>query len=132
LDKGEVMTWQKELNEKRVKDKAWYGCIAPDGWKDIVLKADEMFAHIDPNYQIFQIKEKFGTLRYYFGSTHEYDSIEYSIMRAIEVWAERRSESTCESCGKYGELRTERYWIVTLCDTCNEERAHEQPNNSDN
>jgi len=117
------VTWQEELNRKRVKDKAWYGCIAPDGWKDIVLKADEMLAHIDPDYQIFQIKEKFGTLRYYFGSNHDFDSVEYDIMRAIEVWAEQRSQWTCESCGKFGELRTDRYWIVTLCDTCNEERT---------
>lgn len=116
------MTWQKELNDKRVKAKGWYGCIAPDGWKEIVLKADNMLAHIDPDYEIYQIKEKFGTLRYYFGSRYAHSTIQAQIMNAITTWAEHRSQYVCESCGKWGELRDERHWIVTLCDTCNEER----------
>lgn len=116
----ENKTWQQELNDKRLAEGGWYGCIAPDGWKDIVLKADNMLAHIDPDYKIMQIKEKFGTLRYYFGSNLEYYSVEHDIMHAIEVWAEQRSANTCEVCGKFGELRTDRYWIVTLCDDCND------------
>jgi hypothetical protein len=122
MDKGKIMTWQQELNDKRLKTKGWYGCIAPDGWKEIVLRADSMLAHIDPDYQIHQIKEKFGTLRYYFGSKYAYDTVQGQIMNAITTWAEHRSQYTCEACGKFGELRTERYWIVTLCDTCDEER----------
>lgn len=118
----ENKTWQQELNDKRLAEGGWYGCVAPDGWKDIVLKADKMLAHIDPGYQIQQIKEKYGTLRYYFGTNHEYGSVEYEIMSAIETWAEQRSANTCEVCGKFGELRTDRYWIVTLCDDCNDAR----------
>jgi hypothetical protein len=109
--------WQDELNSKRLKTRGWYGCIAPDGWKDIVLKADEMLSFIDPDYEIHQIKEKFGTLRYYYGSTVTHGSVQSDIMRAIETWAERRSAFTCETCGKFGELR-ELSWIRTLCDEC--------------
>jgi hypothetical protein len=109
--------WQDELNAKRLKTRGWYGCIAPDGWKDIVLKADEMLSFIDPDYEIHQIKEKFGTLRYYYGSTVTYGSVQSDIMRAIETWAESRSAFTCETCGKFGELR-ELSWIRTLCDEC--------------
>lgn len=112
-------SWQEELNAKRLKTRGWYGCIAPDGWKDIVLKADEMLGFIDPDYEIHQIKEKFGTLRYYFGTTKS--GVESDIMYAIERWAESRSASTCESCGKFGELRGDS-WVVTLCDSCDEER----------
>jgi DNA-directed RNA polymerase subunit RPC12/RpoP len=121
----EEQSWQEELNAKRLKTKGWYGCIAPDGWKDIVLKADEMLAFIDPDYEIHQIKEKFGTLRYYFGTTKKYETIESNIMYAIERWAEAASANTCEQCGKHGELRTETYYIVTLCDDCNEKRLEE-------
>ena len=121
VEKNPETTWQEELNNKR-KSEGYYGCIAPDGWKEIVLKADEMLSYIDPDYKIAQIKEKFGTLRYYFDSKYRYNTTQGEIMNAITVWAERRSETTCESCGKWGELRDERYWIVTLCDTCNEER----------
>jgi hypothetical protein len=118
----EEQSWQQELNAKRVKTSGWYGCIAPDGWKDIILKADEMFAFIDPDYEIHQIKEKFGTLRYYFATTKKYETIEYDIMEAIERWAESCSASTCESCGKYGQIRNDTYWIVTLCEDCNIKR----------
>jgi hypothetical protein len=121
----EKKTWQEELNDKRLAEGGWYGCAAPDGWKDIVLRADKMLSHIDPDYKIHQIKEKWGTLRYYFGHNFEYESVEAGIMRAIETWAEQRSANTCEQCGKFGELRTDSYYIVTLCDTCHESREAE-------
>lgn len=111
------MSWQEELNAKRLKSQGWYGCIAPDGWKDLVLHTDEMLAYIDPNYEIHQIKEKFGTLRYYFGSNFEYGTIQGSIMNAITRAAESRSAYLCEVCGKYGEIR-DGAWIRTLCDEC--------------
>ena len=110
------MRWQDELNAKRLKTKGWYGCIAPDGWKDIVLKADAMLAYIDPDYEIHQIKEKFGTLRYYFGTTTEYDSIQYRIMEAITESAEAKSARVCEVCGKWGEIDWEQSWVRTLCE----------------
>lgn len=110
-----MSSWQEELNAKRLKTTGWYGCIAPDGWKDIVEKADRMLAHIDPEYEIHQIKEKFGTLRYYFSTKFPYGSIEQSIMDSIVLAAETRSSRTCEQCGKYGEVR-DLNWIRTLCD----------------
>lgn len=36
-----------------------------DGWMPIVLEAHEKFLALDPDYEINQIKEKFGGLRYY-------------------------------------------------------------------
>jgi hypothetical protein len=110
------VSWQEELNTNRLKTKGWYGCIAPDGWKDIVLETDEMLAYIDPDYEIHQIKEKFGTLRYYYGSEHNFSSIQGKIMYAITQAAEARSSRTCEVCGKYGELDTSKYYIRTLCE----------------
>lgn len=81
------MTWQDELTKKRC-DKPYGAYDAPDRWKDIILKTDEMLAYIDPNYKINQIKEKFGGLRYYFESDYEYDSTQHKIMDAIVRWAE--------------------------------------------
>jgi hypothetical protein len=111
------MIWQEELNQRRLKTRGWYGCIAPDGWKDIVLEADAMLVHIDPDYEIHQIKEKFGTLRYYFGSNKKLGEIESDIMYAIVGYAEAKSSRTCERCGSYGEIRDGNY-IRTLCDKC--------------
>jgi hypothetical protein len=38
----------------------------PEDWFPFVIKCHEELLAIDPNYKIFQIKEKFGGLRYYF------------------------------------------------------------------
>ncbi len=110
------MSWQEDLNTKRLRTRGWYGCIAPDGWQKIVEETDAMLAHIDPEYEIHQVKEKYGTLRYYFGTWHEPDTIESKIMNAIERAAEYRSSFTCQICGKSGETRWNLPWVQTLCD----------------
>ena len=95
--------------------------ICPDGWKQIVTKADTMLKFINPDYKIAQIKEKFGDLRYYIYAGDVSD-IEAEIMHAITGWAEGRSRHTCMECGKFGQTRDDHYWIVTLCDDCNVKR----------
>lgn len=110
------MGWQEELNERRLKTKGWYGCIAPDGWKKIVEETDAMLAHIDPDYEIHQVKEKFGTLRYYFGTNYASDTMEYKIMHAIERAAEYSSGFVCQICGTHGGTRWNLPWVQTLCD----------------
>ena len=53
------------LKEKFVPE--YYKSIDVDeGWYQIVVNCDKELIKIDPNYQIFQIKQKFGGLRYYF------------------------------------------------------------------
>lgn len=120
---SEEKSWQEELNEKRIKQKGWYGCIAPDGWKNLILQTDEMLSFIDPDYAICQVKEKFATLRYYFDS--EKTGIERQIMQAIVNDAERQSAHICESCGKLGQYRDDTYYVVTMCDECNTKRLEE-------
>lgn len=114
------MSWQQDFNDMRLAEGGWYGCIVDDGWKKIVLEADEMLAYIDPEYKIHQVKEKFGTLRYYYGTKKTYGSIEKRIMDAIVSAAEYKSQYICESCGGIGELRNDKSWLRTLCDECNE------------
>lgn len=63
-----------------------------------------------------QVKEKFGTLRFYM--THSTDEMEAAIDEA-----ERLSEVTCEDCGQSGHLRTLGGWLSTLCDPCVLSRA---------
>jgi hypothetical protein len=119
------MSWQEELNAKRLKTQGWYGCIAPDGWQQIVEETDAMLAYLDPEYEIHQVKEKFGTLRFYFGTTFPLDTVEHKIMDSIVMAAELKSSRTCEVCGKYGETDWNKPYVRTLCDEHNE-------NNEDN
>jgi len=59
-----------------------------------------------------QIKEKYGTLRFYIshGSDKIWDLIDE---------AEAKSAKTCERCGKPGKLRHSG-WVLALCDSCEE------------
>lgn len=110
--------WRAPIRANRVPLDGWLDCSVRDGWKDIVLSTDEMLSHLDPEYKVLQIKEKFGTLRYYF--TTEKTGVVNDIMNAVVLAAEVRSERTCEMCGKFGTLRDDRHWMQTLCDACHE------------
>jgi len=61
-----------------------------------------------------QVKEKFGTLRFYYHGGDE-------VVEGMVMMAESLTYRTCESCGCPGEKRGEA-WIKTLCDKCHEER----------
>jgi hypothetical protein len=61
-----------------------------------------------------QIKEKFGTLRFYYQGGDNY-------IRGLESMADSMSARICEDCGKPGK-KTTGGWIRTLC----EEHAHEK------
>ena len=61
-----------------------------------------------------QVKEKFGTLRFYM-------TTETEEMSALIREAEERSAVTCEECGSPGTCR-DGGWILTLCDKCAVER----------
>jgi hypothetical protein len=60
-------------------------------------------------HRVEQVKEKFGTLRYYCAGNDR-------IFAFIHM-AEQLSKITCEDCGKPGKLRRTA-WLITLCDEC--------------
>ena len=57
-----------------------------------------------------QVKEKFGTLRFYTHGTDEYQ-------RGMIALAENMSGKTCDVCGQPGETKG-RMWVSTLCEPC--------------
>ena len=60
-----------------------------------------------PQVTLDQVKEKFGTLRFYYSGGDEYIS-------GLVSMAESMSGVTCETCGKPG-TRTRGGWIKTAC-----------------
>lgn len=69
-----------------------------------------------PPCRASQVKEKFGTLRFYMTSqTPEMDT--------IIAEAERKSAITCEVCGKKGRVRG-RGWLYTACAPCAKRREN--------
>lgn len=61
-----------------------------------------------PQVVAVQVKEKFGTLRFYYNGGDEYIS-------GITTMAEYMSGATCEECGGRGRRR-DGGWVQTLCD----------------
>jgi hypothetical protein len=57
---------------------------------------------------VTQIKEKFGTLRFYYHGGDDY-------IRGLESMADSMSARICEDCGKPGKIRSGG-WVRTLCE----------------
>lgn len=92
----------------------WISCER--GWYPIICQLDADLAELDPGYELHQVKEKFGTLRYYFRT--EVDNARDQ-MRALVRAAETRCEATCELCGESGARHVNgRGWLKTLCPSC--------------
>lgn len=104
-----------------------FGLECGDGWEPILRDLFEEIRQIlyeegvpQGDYEIVQIKEKFGSLRVYDAGVRT-DAAAERIWDAISR-AEDRSCKTCEFCGKPGRERNTG-WIFTLCDKCYEERS---------
>lgn len=77
----------------------------------LLFVAARQLEALDQGLKAAQVKEKYGTLRFYLDAyTPESEAI-------IEQ-AEKRSAETCEVCGNFGELRAVRGWYTTRCDEC--------------
>jgi hypothetical protein len=98
-----------------------FGFECGDGWFPLLMKGSRRIEEIlnqlteCPPEELpaaMQVKEKFGTLRFYM--TSETDEI-HQIIAEMEA----ASETTCEVCGGEGTTRGNG-WITTRCDTCEE------------
>lgn len=106
----------------------------PEGWFDIVdALCRSISAALDPasadTFKVWQIKEKFGALRFY-SSFVDADGAQSAgegrqtvgrpvlikTVRALVLEAERQSSVTCARCGEAGTRREFGGWVVTLCD----------------
>lgn len=89
--------------------KGWHQLIS-DLIKDI---QNELSKTPELTLEVYQVKEKFGGLRFYVGVQEDYNL-------PIEIWNiisfyEDQSNSICEVCGELGKP-TKKGWIKTLCE----------------
>ena len=66
---------------------------------------------LQEGFYINDIKEKFGTLRFYFNGGND-------VIEAVVAEAEFWSARTCESCGNPGILVSAGHWVSTRCPEC--------------
>jgi hypothetical protein len=107
-------------------EKSWYRYIRTVLYKSVKIEvlfkvlywiAHRLLPNLDNPFYWYgggprasQVKEKFGTLRFYL--THGTDE-----MYAIIGEAQQKSAKTCETCGKPGRIRG-RGWYYTRCHSC--------------
>jgi hypothetical protein len=70
------------------------------GWSGIL---DRLYNKLPKSVYVTQVKEKYGSLRFYVGSA---SNRTYDIIEA----AEKESETTCEVCGEPGKIITRGWW----------------------
>lgn len=133
-DKYSKIFAQKDL--PKGKSNMYYGVSCGDGWYDIldvlcgqIKNNTESFAGFEIKFEACQIKEKFGSLRFYYDLQFENNfpelielRIKAKISGLVEM-AEAISHHICEGCGAPGYKNTER-WIKTMCDNCHEKRLN--------
>ncbi len=107
-----------------------WGFECGDGWFNILNQLmGNIQHHIDwknrngeivPQVTLDQVKEKFGTLRFYYTGGDEY-------IHGMVALAEAMSGVTCESCGNPGE-RKGGGWVHTYCEPCEIKREEARRN----
>lgn len=103
-----------------------FGFECHDGWFELLKKLIHQIKEICESAQfkdslvindvpmgvkVEQVKEKFGTLRFYTNFHNE--CVEKLIDEACAA-----SEVTCEKCGEAGTLGAKGYWISVRCPAC--------------
>jgi len=86
-----------------------WGFCCGDGWYALLDVISELLAKHNQAITADQVKEKFGSLRFYH---HPVD--DYSL--AVENAAELLSTRICEVCGAPAIRHSEEGWISTLCE----------------
>lgn len=127
MDMTPLTTWQQKypLTLGKSAEATCYSLFGLEinaGWyplvEDLIAKIEGHLAEkqalglLDPDYpfSVFQIKEKYGTLRFYVSAADD------TIFQWIRE-AEAKSASVCEFCGADGKLCGSS-WLHTLCEPC--------------
>lgn len=96
--------WAEGLHQllRRVRDGYGRSIGCGPGWYPILVELDQALARIDPTYLIYQVKEKFGGLRYSYSTAHQ------NLKRPMDelvAQAEGAACRTCETTGAPGAIR---------------------------
>ena len=106
-----------------------WGFECSDGWYNII---DGLCLHIQhyidnkkkegieiPQVVADQVKEKFGTLRFYVSGG---DDVTHWMIRLAEYYSER----TCEGCGIPSKVSNKNGWLSNICPMCIDLREQER------
>jgi len=81
-----------------------------DGWYELLNELCEKLIEADPGCSATQVKEKYGTLRFYAYVSDEGQDI-------IDEY-EKKSGHVCEECGSTEDVSQSDGWVMTRCASC--------------
>ena len=97
-----------------------FGFECGDGWYNLLDSAFRKIYKIIPlgiEIKVEQIKEKFGTLRFYYTPRSD-DKDLCEIINDIVSNTENESSIICEVCGFPGIVRSKGRWLACRCKEC--------------
>lgn len=96
-----------------------WGFSCGDGWFNLIDELCDSIQHyIDynnrpdhpvPQVIVDQVKEKFGTLRFYYHGGND-------IIHGMVWFAESMSSRICDKCGHPGTRKSDNGWVYTACE----------------
>ena len=90
-----------------------FGFECGDGWHSIIDALSQVISALDLDAEAYQVKEKFGGLRFYC------DNDGMPRMVGAILMAEAMSDRTCEVCGTTENVtQNDGGWITTRCEAC--------------
>jgi hypothetical protein len=105
-----------------------FGFECDDGWYELIdalcrnIQFHINFNNVtrkDLHFKVKQVKEKYGTLRFYYSGG---DDIIYELTSSTE----ELSGHVCEVCGKKGCISEKKGWFKTLCLKCNKKLGYKK------
>jgi hypothetical protein len=110
MQRGYALNWNKDVNDPEYD------------WSDkssFIEREERIVPELVDQVVAKQIKEKFGTLRFYYNGGDEYIS-------GLVSMADSMSSVICEECGCPGTSRStkKQRWVLVLCDKHAEEQGY--------
>ena len=99
------------MNRLEFKQKWNYSPECGDGWLRLIDRALGSMKQRNSDFQIRQIKEKFGALRIYTDISNDDEFV-----WGIKDMAESISTTICEECGDSGRVSYKSGWTRTRCE----------------
>lgn len=105
-DSSEIQILINRLEPLWSDNPVWRSPTIGPGWVPLVLSLIDELEKTQKKFEVVQVKEKLGGLRFYIDGDNDLCKIIHSF--------EEQSFHICEVCGEAGEVR-DLPWVTTLC-----------------